>query len=106
MAASAWICPSCDRRVPRTVDVCRCGHEWTGAEEAVADPPRETPAAGPVQGPRKLPTAAAGGAIVFIAAVIAFIAMGRPGRPVTPSQPAATEVSQPLEAAPAHPAEP
>ena len=106
MAASAWICPSCDRRIPRTVDVCRCGHEWTGTEEAVADPPRETPAAERVQGPPKLPTAVAGSAIVLIAAVIAFIAMGRPGRPVSPAQPAATEVSQPLEATPTNPAEP
>lgn len=27
MHANAWHCPSCGRRVPRTVDVCRCGSE-------------------------------------------------------------------------------
>ncbi|MBK5297919.1 MAG: trypsin-like peptidase domain-containing protein [Vicinamibacteria bacterium] len=78
MPASAWICSSCTRRVPRTVDVCRCGHEWTGSEEAVADP----------QGDRFATTAVAGSAIVLIAAVIAFIAIGRSGRLATPARPA------------------
>jgi S1-C subfamily serine protease len=105
MAASAWICPSCDRRVPRTVDVCRCGHDWTGSEEAVADPSRDVPAAVRAAGPPRLPAAVAGTAIVLVSAVIAFIAMGRPGPSVAPAQPAAAEVSQPLEAAPESPAE-
>ncbi len=77
MPVSAWICPSCDRRVPRTVDVCRCGHEWTGSEEPVADPPRDAAVAARPPGPSRLPTIVAGGAIVLVGAVIAFVALGR-----------------------------
>ena len=40
----AWVCPKCGRLVPRTVEVCRCGHQATGAEEhGVIAPPASPP---------------------------------------------------------------
>ena len=111
MPVSAWICPSCDRRVPRTVDVCRCGHEWTGSEEPVADPTRDAPAAQRPPGPSRLPTVVGGGAVVLIGAVIAFVSLGRtapsapPGQPASVGRSQAIETSSPSEAPPT-PAEP
>lgn len=99
MPASAWICPSCDRRVPRTVDVCRCGREWTGTEEPVADPARD-PVTTSAPGPSRMPTLVVGGAVVLVAAVIAFAAMGRPGRPPVVDQPPPVAASQPANAPP------
>ena len=77
MPVSAWICPDCDRRVPRTVEVCRCGHEWTGSEEPVADPlpPGPTPTRAPK--PSWLPTAVGGGALLLVGAVLVFLSVGR-----------------------------
>ncbi|HEX7086580.1 MAG TPA: trypsin-like peptidase domain-containing protein [Vicinamibacterales bacterium] len=36
---SARTCPSCARRVPPSVMVCRCGYEWTGFEPETAEAP-------------------------------------------------------------------
>lgn len=106
MAASAWICPSCTRRIPRTVDVCRCGHEWTGSEEAVVDPSPDSVVGRSAASSPGLPTLVVGGALVLIAAVIAFVAFGRP-RPLDPTaqrgvvQPAAPpDASATVEAEP------
>ena len=98
MPVSAWICPSCDRRVPRTVDVCRCGHEWTGSEEPVADPPRDPPVAGRPPGPSRLPTIVAGSAIVLIGAVVAVMSLARTAPTAPPGRPEPRAAS-PLEAA-------
>ncbi len=103
MPASAWICPSCDRRIPRTVDVCRCGHEWTGSEEPVADPLRDTAPPGPTRAPAGLPTALGAGAVVLIGAVIAFVALGRPSPQVPTTEPGAVQVSHSPEVTPSAP---
>ena len=77
MPGSAWICPSCQRRVPRTIAVCRCGHEWTGSEESVADLSGEVSAAVPVAA-GKSPAAMIVLAVVLIGGVIALIAGLKP----------------------------
>jgi S1-C subfamily serine protease len=77
MPASAWICPSCQRRVPRVVDVCRCGYESTGAERAVTDSSGETPAASAVVArPSRLLAAWIAGSLVLIVAIV-LVAMNR-----------------------------
>jgi S1-C subfamily serine protease len=38
----SWNCPTCGRRVPRTVDQCRCGFRQTGDESVSADEPSRT----------------------------------------------------------------
>jgi S1-C subfamily serine protease len=100
MPASAWICPSCDRRVPRTVDVCRCGHDWSGSEEAVSDPPRDTVVPGEARKPKGLSTAVAAGGVVLIGGAIAFVALGQPSRSVESAQPATIQASRSPEATP------
>jgi S1-C subfamily serine protease len=47
-AITAWRCPKCGRSVPRTVEVCRCGHQRAGSEEPVTIGTHETPVAPPV----------------------------------------------------------
>src|SRR5450756_1923169 len=48
-AGFVWVCPACDRRVPRKFTECRCGYtpNWTEAPPAsvapVADMPNESP---------------------------------------------------------------
>jgi len=107
MPASAWICPFCDRRVPRTVDVCRCGHTWDGTEQAVAEPSGETAAAGPSPAPQlRLPTKLAVGALVLVAAIIAVVALRRSGPSLSPTQTAPVATLQTPEGATPASAEP
>ena len=96
MPASAWMCPDCERRVPRTVDVCRCGHEWTGSEESVSDPPPTQTAPPKPSGPPSVPTVVGSGALVLVGAVIAVLAIGRPAPSVAP-QPAMAGTPAPAE---------
>jgi hypothetical protein len=35
--AYSWICPACERRVPRTVPVCRCGFDRARTDNAPTD---------------------------------------------------------------------
>jgi len=107
MPASAWICPSCGRRVPRTVDVCRCGHAWDGTEQAVAETSAETAAAGPSLVPHsRLPGKLAVGGLAVVAALIAVVALGRSGQPVSEPHPAPIAAAHTPEAVPSALAEP
>ncbi len=63
--------------MPRTVDVCRCGHDWTGSEEAVADPSGEVPVA-VVSRPARTPTVLLVLALALVGGVIAVIAGLKP----------------------------
>ena len=47
MPSSARVCPVCQRRLPRSVDVCRCGRHWTGPDPATDTPEGAQPAGAP-----------------------------------------------------------
>ncbi len=78
---SARSCPSCARRVPRSVTVCRCGYEWTGFEPDSAVPASTRRRGGLWIGPLVGVLALAG------AGVVAWQALGRGD----------VDVSRPLE---------
>jgi S1-C subfamily serine protease len=59
----AWTCPSCDRRVPPRIDVCRCGFRQT---DGAADAAIET--AGPAVRHGKGPLLLGGAALVVVVA--------------------------------------
>ncbi len=85
-----WVCPSCARRVPSTVTLCRCGHQWTGTEIAA-----DSVTAAPVD--RHAPEKR-GGLWVGPALAVLLVATGllvwRASRPAL--HPAALEVTAPV----------
>ena len=103
-AISAWRCPKCGRSVPRTVDVCRCGHQRSGNEESATIGSPEAPVAPPVVTSRPAPSrgpstlllmavalaAGVGGAYVFLRPT--------PSPPAAASAPTPGETPQPTEA--------
>ena len=106
MPASAWICPSCTRRVPRTVEVCRCGHEWTGIEQAVADPTIDS--AAPTASRRSsrgfVAVMAGAAALIVVVAVFALVGRARPAHaPVLPDTLSASPPADGADPAPATP---
>jgi S1-C subfamily serine protease len=44
MSTASWICPSCERRVPPRVDVCRCGVHRADDQDASVATPDDAPA--------------------------------------------------------------
>jgi hypothetical protein len=50
--AATWECPSCKRRVPLSIEECRCG--WLRSRVAVAPPRRTDAARGSVRRPWEL----------------------------------------------------
>jgi S1-C subfamily serine protease len=91
MPASAWICPECDRRVPRAVDVCRCGHARTGVERPIADAD-DAPVVGTTPPRTQVPAAM----VVILLGVVAAAVATRTRPAETRPQPA---VSAPTAAA-------
>jgi S1-C subfamily serine protease len=91
--------------VPRTVDVCRCGHQRAGSEEPVTLGPAETPVAPPVEpsqpGPARGPWTLLLMAVALAAGVgLAYVFL-RPTPPPTAAAqaPAPGETPPPTEAA-------
>ena len=74
MPSSAWICPLCHRRVPRTVEECRCGRQWTGSE-ADADQADQR-AVSPSHRVLLLPIA-----VVLLGLIAGYVIIGRHGQP-------------------------
>ena len=101
MPETAWICPVCDRRVPRTVGACRCGRARQGTEAAAAEPRESAARAAPA---RRVPLAALAAvlAVVAVAAMLtqrrsapsAAPALARPDVAAGVTEPAAAEVAQ------------
>ena len=90
--------------VPRTVDVCRCGHRRTGSEESVTIGTPETPVAPPVvtsqPAPGRGPSTLLLMAVALAAGVgLAYVFLGpTPSPPATASAPTHSETPQPNEA--------
>lgn len=97
MRETAWICRGCSRRVPGTVEVCRCGHARQGTEN-VASEARGTAAPG---GRLPIVSLAAVLVVVLVAVVWSQRRSPAPGpdlvAPQSSTEPAA------VEAAPADP---
>src|SRR5437016_7139475 len=75
----SWVCPACDRRVPRKFKECRCGYTPNRAEASPADapgaPPRTTVASA---------AGVIGGVVVALAAIIVGAwYVNRPSTPVS-----------------------
>jgi S1-C subfamily serine protease len=73
-AISAWRCPKCGRSVPRTVDVCRCGHQRTGGEDPVTIGAVEASVATPVA--TSQPLSGRGPSTVLLMAVALVVGVG------------------------------
>ena len=104
MALSARICPVCQRRLPRSVDVCRCGRHWTGLEPA-ADAPDGAPEATGAPRPAGR-TLAALSALALCAVAVAVVSQRTPPAAVgdaiaaVSAPPTADEPSPPAAAEP------
>jgi len=63
-AGFSWVCPACDRRVPRKFTACRCGHKpnWSGAPPDVSADDARTPSTPAVS--------IAGGVVVLLALIV------------------------------------
>lgn len=87
--------------------MCRCGHAWTGTEQAVAEAPSDTAGGGFSPAPESaLSGKLAVGGLVVVAALIGIVALGRSGRAVSPTQAAPVAVAQTREDASPASAEP
>jgi S1-C subfamily serine protease len=104
----AWVCPKCGRLVPRAMDVCRCGHQATGAEErGIIAPPAQAPVAQAPE-PRSSWTPWAGLGILVVLGLSAVLLKAPSGPvPAGESRSPAAQPQQAVASAPAaHPAVP
>ena len=88
-AVNAWRCPKCGRSVPRTVEVCRCGHQRTGSEEAVTlgapAAVSRAPASEPASGPAGRPPTLVLMGLALVAGIILTYMFLRPAAPAAPT---------------------
>ncbi len=84
----AWVCPSCHRLVPKSVEVCRCGHRATGVEEPAAFAAPAAPAPDVVAVPARASLAPWLALGLLVAGGAAALLIWRPATPSSDRGPA------------------
>jgi S1-C subfamily serine protease len=86
----AWVCPACERKVPPTVNVCRCGHQ-KGATLSSAVGAIESSHAGAISASRVGATFAGAKGVIAGLAIAVLAVLGYPALNGVITEPATTD---------------